>query len=76
MERTNKAEQLPEQFATIEEAAEFWDTHDLTDYWDLTEDVDFVVNLRQRHYLVVFPSNSLRNLATISEWTTSRKELQ
>lgn len=32
---------LPEHFATFEEAAEFWDTHDLADYWDLTEEVEF-----------------------------------
>jgi hypothetical protein len=51
MERTNKAELLPQQFATIKEAVDFWDGHDLTDYWDLTEDVEFVVNLQQRRYL-------------------------
>ena len=27
------ASRIPE-FATVEEEAEFWDTHDLSDYWD------------------------------------------
>jgi hypothetical protein len=27
---------IPEQFATIEAAGEFWDEHDLADYEDVT----------------------------------------
>jgi hypothetical protein len=30
---------LPEGFQTLKEAAEFWDTHDLADYWHLTKGV-------------------------------------
>jgi hypothetical protein len=48
----NVREPIPEHFATIEEAAVFWDTHDLADYWDLTEEVDFDVDLKHRRYLV------------------------
>jgi len=29
---------IPEEFATYEEAAEFWDTHDTTDYPDAFRD--------------------------------------
>jgi hypothetical protein len=36
---------IPEHFMSIEEAAEFWDNHDLADYWDLIEEVEFEVNL-------------------------------
>lgn len=43
---------IPEHFANIEEAAEFWDTHSLADYWDLTEEVDAQVQVQQRRYLV------------------------
>jgi hypothetical protein len=31
---------------SYEEMGEFWDTHDLTDYWDQTEPVEFTVNLQ------------------------------
>jgi len=31
--RARKVEPIPE-FASREEEAKFWDTHDLTDYWD------------------------------------------
>lgn len=45
-------EPVPAHFGTIDEAAEFWDTHDLADYWDLTEEVEDVeVDLQRRRYL-------------------------
>ena len=28
------------------EIAEFWDTHDMTDYWDQTEPVEFEVDIQ------------------------------
>jgi hypothetical protein len=60
----NKArDQIPEQFATIEEAAEFWDSHDLADYWDLTEEVEFEVNLQRRRYLVAVAPELAEKLA-------------
>ena len=39
---------IPENFASIEEAAEFWETHSLADYWDVTKEVHFDVNLKPR----------------------------
>lgn len=36
------------RFRTLEEAAEFWDTHDLEDYVDDTEPVTLTVALRHR----------------------------
>ncbi len=54
---------IPEQFATIEEAAAFWDTHDLADYWDLTEPVDFEVELQRRRYLVALAPELAEKLA-------------
>jgi CopG antitoxin of type II toxin-antitoxin system len=56
-------EPIPEEFATIGEAAEFWDTHSLADYWDRTEEADFTVNLRQRHYLVALAPQLAEKLA-------------
>lgn len=32
--------------STYEEIGEFWDTHDLTDYWDQTKPVEFEVELK------------------------------
>jgi hypothetical protein len=39
---------IPLHFASVEEAAEFWDNHDLADYWDLTHEVEFDVDIQCR----------------------------
>lgn len=41
---------MPPPDATPEEIGEFWDTHDLADYWDETEEVEFQVNLKLEHH--------------------------
>jgi len=47
-------EALPEQFDTIEAAAEFWDTHSLADYEDLQRDVEFDVELKSgKNYFAI-----------------------
>jgi len=43
---------LPEEFATYEEAAEFWETHDTTDYPEAFRTVEMEGELRRRHYEV------------------------
>ncbi len=48
----SKRDPVPEHFASIEEAGDFWDTHDLTDYSDLTEEVTATIDLQRRRYLV------------------------
>ncbi len=34
---------MPEEFKTLEEATEFWDTHDSADFIDELEEVDMKV---------------------------------
>ena len=43
-------EVCPEEFASYEEAAEFWDTHDTTDYPDAFRTVDVETTFRGRYY--------------------------
>ncbi len=43
---------IPEEFGSYEEAAEFWDTHDTTDYLDAFETVEGETEFRRRHYEV------------------------
>ncbi len=43
---SNTHDPLPESFASITEAGEFWDTHDSTDYNHLMEDVEVETNMR------------------------------
>ena len=48
---TKKRNRIPESFKSIGEAAEFWDTHDTTDYEDLMHDVDLKVDIKRRSFL-------------------------
>lgn len=43
---------IPEEFASYEEAAEFWDTHDTTDYPDSFKTVAVKAELKRRRYEV------------------------
>ena len=47
-----KLEKIPEEFKTYEEAADFWDTHDSTDYLDNLEEIELEVDIQKRHYLL------------------------
>lgn len=49
--KSKKRDPIPEHFKSIEEVAEFWDTHDLSDYWDLTKEVEFESNIQRRVFL-------------------------
>jgi hypothetical protein len=54
---------LPEHFATLHEAATFWETHDLTDYWDQTEEVQSDVRIERRAYLFALAPDLAERLA-------------
>ncbi len=40
---------------TIEEVADFWDTHSLADYWDQTHEVEFEVRAQRRRRVTLDP---------------------
>jgi hypothetical protein len=40
---------------TLEEIADFWDTHSLADYWDQTHEVEFEVRAKRRRRVTVDP---------------------
>jgi hypothetical protein len=57
----DKKERIPKHFRSLEQAGEFWDTHDLGDYWDQTETVGISFRLkRTRHFLAIEPDLARR----------------
>ena len=40
---------------TLEEIADFWDTHGLDDYWDQTHEVEFKVRAKRRRRITLVP---------------------
>ncbi|HEX8651417.1 MAG TPA: CopG family antitoxin [Pyrinomonadaceae bacterium] len=53
---------LPEEFRSAEEAAEFWDTHDTTDYPDSFETVTVESQLKRRRYEVEIDEDLMQAL--------------
>ena len=47
---TKKRDELPGEFSSYEEAGEFWDTHDVTDYLDQMTPVETDARLEARHF--------------------------
>ena len=50
MNKQKCVEPIPEEFDSYEEVAEFWDTHDTTDYLDAFQTVDVETAFRGRYY--------------------------
>lgn len=59
-ENKQTLEPVPENFATIEEAASFWDTHNLADYWDQTSEVEIEVRAARHQWIPL--ASSLRDV--------------
>ncbi len=55
-------ETIPLHFQNVAEAADFWDDHDLTDYWDLTREADFEVDIQRRVFLTVLEPELAKKL--------------
>jgi hypothetical protein len=58
---------LPEHFDSVEEAAEFWDTHDSADYEEYMRDVECNVEIKQRTYLVSLDGDLYRKVRAIAQ---------
>lgn len=50
---------LPKTFDTFEEMADFWDTHDITDYEDSLTPVDAEVSAHPKHQYIITLSDTL-----------------
>ena len=46
--KNKKRDFIPRHFKSIKEAADFWESHDLADYWDFTREAHFDVDIQRR----------------------------
>lgn len=60
MER-NKKKKIPE-FKSLEEFQDFWDKHDLTEFWDKLKEVSIKVDLKRSKNLVTIDPEILRKI--------------
>jgi CopG antitoxin of type II toxin-antitoxin system len=59
---SRKREPIPDSFKGVAEAAEFWDTHDLSEYWDLTRETSFEVDLQRHLFLTALEPDLAKRL--------------
>lgn len=55
-------EPIPEEFGSYEEAAEFWETHDTTDYPESFEGVTVETEFRRRRYEIEIDEDLMKVL--------------
>jgi len=58
---------IPEHFSSIEEAAEFWDTHSLADYWDQTREVHFDVEIDEEPKYIALESKLAKRINEVAK---------
>ncbi len=66
MPSKKKPDPIPDHFESVEEAAEFWDSHDLADYQDSTTEAEFEVDIRRRVYLTALEPGLAKQLTVIA----------
>jgi predicted phosphatase len=64
MSKRKRIDPIPEQFASHEDAAKFWDAHDTTYYPEVFRTVRIVAELRNRHYEVAIEGDVIEALET------------
>ncbi|OGG45976.1 MAG: hypothetical protein A3F84_17360 [Candidatus Handelsmanbacteria bacterium RIFCSPLOWO2_12_FULL_64_10] len=62
MPNRKKRDPISRHFKSIQEAADFWDSHDLTDYWDQTREAHFEVDIQRRRFLTALEPELAKKL--------------
>lgn len=62
MRKQKQIDPIPDEFSSYEEAAEFWDSHDTTDYPDAFRTVEVKSELRRRRHEVEIDSDVMKKL--------------
>ena len=62
----NKVKSLPGQ-KTVEELVEFFDKHDMGDYWDRLPKAEFDVNIKTRKHLVAIDEKIIPRINQIAK---------
>ena len=65
--RKSEKKIIPKHFRSLEEAGQFWDTHDLGDYWDQTEGVTVSFPLKRKRHLLSIEPGLARELHAAAE---------
>ena len=70
--KEKKVDPIPDEFASYEEAGEFWDTHDTTDYLEFFVDADVEVQLKGRRFEIDIDEDVMKMLKKEAKRTHTR----
>lgn len=62
-----KIETIPDEFRTVMEASDFWDTHDASDYWDKTRKAEFKVTLKKEPKYITLEEDIAKKVFNIAK---------
>lgn len=62
-----KKESIPDEFGTLVEASDFWDTHDVSDYWDKTSEAKFEARLKKEPKYIVLEEDIAKKIFNIAK---------
>jgi len=65
MQKTNKQDELPETFASYDEAGDFWDKHDSADYQEHLIPVKASIRVDRRHFEVEVDEDVVKALTRL-----------
>ena len=66
MVNSKKKDPIPKHFKSVQDAAEFWDNHDLSDYWEMTREAHFDVDIQRRVFLTALEPELAKKLSVYS----------
>ena len=62
----NKSTSLP-HFRSVQELVEFFDTHDMGEYWDHLPEAEFEVDIQRKFHLVSIDQDLMHQLSAIAK---------
>ncbi len=58
---------LPDEFKSLEEAPQFWDTHSITDYEEFLEPVEVDMDIQRRHFEIEVDEENFLALREVAQ---------
>ena len=62
-----KAGSIPDDFKSMKEASEFWDTHDIADYWGQTRESHFKVSMKKEPKYIALEESIAKKIFTMAK---------
>jgi hypothetical protein len=62
-----KIEPIPDEFKNIMEASDFWDKHDITDYWDDTKEVKFRASFKKEPKYIALEESIVKKTLSVAK---------